>query len=167
MDIVSDFGVAAPFEDVWRILTNVPEVAQCVPGAEITEMIDDRHFKGTVKIKLGAIQVGYRGEVEIDVAESEHAIVLHAKGQEVRGSGGASATVTTKISNPETDVTRVDIVSDVDVSGRVAQFGRGIMQDVANRQVRQFAACLEEKLAPDRKRLPWWTSPTKTRGHPN
>jgi carbon monoxide dehydrogenase subunit G len=127
-------------------MLNAQEVAPCVPGAELTETVDDTHYRGTVKFKLGAVQMTYRGELEMQADETARRIVLHARGMETRGSGGASGTFTTVLTSGEGGGTSVDIHSHVDVTGRVAQFGRSIMQDVANRLIRDFAACLETKL---------------------
>jgi carbon monoxide dehydrogenase subunit G len=142
----NSFSVDAPLETVWTFMLNAQEVAPCVPGAQITEVIDDTHYKGTVKIKLGAVQMTYRGELQMEPNEAERVIVLRARGTEARGSGGASGTFTTTLTPAEGGGTTVDIRTDVDVTGRVAQFGRGLMQDVANRLIREFAQCLERKI---------------------
>ena len=118
----------------------------CVPGAEITEEIGDTQFRGTVKVKLGAVQVVYRGELEIQADESTRTITLNGKGTELRGSGGAKGSATVTLVEQGEGMTQVTVQSHVDVTGRVAQFGRGIMQDVANRLMNEFAGCLEQKL---------------------
>jgi carbon monoxide dehydrogenase subunit G len=145
MEFTNTFDIDAPLERVWVFMLNAQEVAPCVPGAAITEIVDDSHYKGTVKVKLGAVQVAYRGELELQPNESARTIVLKAKGTEQRGSGGASALVTTTLTETG-DGTHVDIHSQIDVTGKVATFGRGIMQDVANKLIREFSACLEKKL---------------------
>jgi carbon monoxide dehydrogenase subunit G len=145
MEFTNTFSVNAPLDDVWALLMVPEEVTGCVPGAAITEKIDDRHFKGTVKVKLGAVQVSYKGEMEMQPDAASHTIVLSGKGSELRGSGGASGSMTVTLT-PEGEGTSVQIESRVDVSGKVATFGRGIMQDVANRLTKQFAACLASKL---------------------
>lgn len=146
MDFSNEFSVTAPLSLVWSFLLNAQEVAPCVPGAQITEIVDETHFKGTVKVKLGAVQMTYRGELHVEPDEEARTIVLHAKGTETRGSGGAAGTSTARLTELENGETHVEIVSQVDVSGRVAQFGRGIMQDVANRIMKEFSACLEAKI---------------------
>ena len=145
MDFTNTFTVNAPLDQVWALLMQPEEVTGCVPGAAITEKIDDRHFKGTVKVKLGAVQVTYRGEMEMQPDEPAHTIVLTGKGTEARGSGGASGGMTVALSAAG-NATEVKIDSQVDVTGKVATFGRGIMQDVANRLTKQFAGCLAAKL---------------------
>ncbi len=146
MEFTNSFTVQAPLTEVWTFMLDAQEVAPCVPGAQITETIDERHYKGTVKVKLGAVQMNYRGEMELDPDEAARRIILRAKGSELRGSGGASGTVTTFLVERPDGGTEVNIHSQIDVTGRVAQFGRGIMQDVANRLIREFAQCLEQKI---------------------
>ncbi len=146
MEFTNSFTVQAPLTEVWTFMLDAQEVAPCVPGAQITETIDEQHYKGTVKVKLGAVQMNYRGEMELDPDEAARRIILRAKGSELRGSGGASGTVTTFLVEGPDGGTEVNIHSQIDVTGRVAQFGRGIMQDVANRLIREFAQCLEQKI---------------------
>lgn len=146
MEFTNNFSVPASLPLVWELLISAQEVAPCVPGAQITDQIDERRYKGTVKIKLGAVQMTYRGELEMEPDENSHVITLRAKGTEARGSGGVSGTVTTTLAESGNGMTNVSIHSRIDVTGRVAQFGRGIMQDVANRLIKDFAACLEQKI---------------------
>lgn len=146
MDFTNEFDVPAPLPLVWDFMLDAQEVAPCVPGAQITEVIDETHYRGTVKVKLGAVQVTYRGELELRADKAQRTIILQGRGSEARGSGGASGTFTTTMSEGEGGLTHVHIASHVDVTGRVAQFGRGIMQDVANRLIKEFASCLEAKI---------------------
>lgn len=164
MEFTNTFTVSAPMDRVWSVLTNAEEVAPCVPGAQITEMVDANHFKGTVKVKLGAVQMTYRGQMELTPDEAAHSLVLQGKGTEARGSGGASGKVTVRLTETGDGSTQVEMVSQVDVTGRVATFGRGIMQDVANRLIKEFAQCIEQKLqVPDQaestETLPSTTGP--------
>lgn len=145
MDFTNSFSVKAPFDQVWHILQDVHAVAPCVPGTSITEEIDPTHFRGTIKVKLGPIQMSFRGDLEMTPDDANHTIVIRARGSELRGVGGASGTITTRLT-PEDGATHVEIDSRIDVSGRIAQFGRGIIQDVAGRNIKAFAACLEQKL---------------------
>jgi carbon monoxide dehydrogenase subunit G len=146
MDFTNSFTASAPLTTVWEFMLNAREVAPCVPGAQITEEVDATHYKGTIKVKLGAVQMSYRGELEMQPDEATHTIVLSGKGSEARGSGGAAGTMTVSLS-PDEKGTQVTVNSQVDVTGRVATFGRGIMQDVANRLTKQFASCLADKLS--------------------
>jgi carbon monoxide dehydrogenase subunit G len=147
MEFDNSFTVNAPLQRVWDFLLNVREVAPCMPGAELTEVVSDTEYKGTVKIKLGAVQMAYKGTVTISkVDEESHTVVLVASGRETRGTGNASSTTTSHLVDDGAARTVVDLHSQVDVSGRVAQFGRGIMQDVASRLIGEFARNLEAKL---------------------
>lgn len=146
MDFTNTFTVNAGLKDVWRFMLDVEQVAPCVPGASITEVVDSTHYKGTIKVKLGAVQLSYRGEIGMVPEEQTRTITLRAKGTESRGQGNVSGVVVITMSATESGGSRVDIESHVDVTGRVAQFGRGIMQDVSNRLIRDFARCLEQRL---------------------
>lgn len=146
MEFDNHFTVSAPPDTVYRFMLNAREVAPCVPGAQITEEIDEHHFKGTAKVKVGPVQMTYRGELEMQPDAAERTIVLRARGTEARGGGGASGTVTTQIKGSPSGGTDVEIHSQIDVSGRAAQFGRGLMQDVATKLIKEFAQCLEAKL---------------------
>lgn len=147
MEFDNSFTVNAPLQRVWDFLLNVQEVAPCMPGAEITESVSDTEYKGIVKIKLGAVQMSYKGTATISqIDEATHTVVLVATGRETRGTGNASSTTTSHLEAEGADRTVVTLNSQVDVSGRVAQFGRGIMQDVASRLIGEFARNLEAKL---------------------
>lgn len=147
MEFENSFTVNAPIQRVWDFLLNVPEIAPCMPGAELTEVVSDTEYKGTVKVKLGAVQMSYRGTAVIkEVDEQARKIVLSASGREARGTGSASSVTTSQLVEEGPNRTTVNLRSDVNVTGRVAQFGRGIMQDVASRLIGEFAHCLEQKL---------------------
>ncbi len=147
MEFDNSFTVNAPLQVVWDFLLNVQEVAPCMPGAELTEVVSDTEYKGTVKIKLGAVQMSYKGTATISkIDEATHTVVLVASGRETRGTGNASSTTTSHLEEEGPSRTVVHLNSQVDVSGRVAQFGRGIMQDVASRLIGEFARNLEAKL---------------------
>jgi len=145
MDFFNTFSVRAPQQAVWEFLLDVYEVAPCVSGAEILEELGADHYKGAVTVKLGPAQVSYRGELQVERDSDGRAITLRAKGAGLRGMGRATATIIARLSENDGE-TRVDVNSQVDVAGRVAQFGRGIIKDVATRQNTRFAACLESKL---------------------
>lgn len=153
MEFDNTFSVQAPPDRVYTFMLNAREVAPCVPGAQITEEIDEHHFKGSARVKVGPVQMTYRGELEMQPNEAEHVIVLKARGTEARGGGGASGTVTTRISPSDSGGSDVAIHSQIDVSGRAAQFGRGLMQDVATKLIKEFAQCLEAKLEAQEEEL--------------
>ena len=147
MIITTSFQVDAPLDIVWRHLLDVPAIAPCVPGAQLTSVIDDRTYAGKIQVKLGPIAVDYKGQVKIDaIDEVAHTVNLKADGVESRGRGGAAATVHSEM-HADGGRTVVTMQSDVAVSGLVAQFGRlAIMQDVSQQLAQQFASCLEQQL---------------------
>ena len=146
MLIENTFDVSAPIGQVWSYLLDVEKVVPCMPGAELTETIDERNWKGKVTIKLGPVSLAFAGKVTMEeLDEAAHRAVLKASGMEQRGKGAASATITSTLEqSPEG--TRVQIVQDLRVSGQAAQFSRGMMQDVSNRLTREFADCLQANM---------------------
>jgi carbon monoxide dehydrogenase subunit G len=145
--ITTKFELGAPVETAWAYLLDVQKIAHCVPGASLTEVIDDRTYEGKIEVKLGPISVGYKGRVAIEsVDEAAHTVHLKASGAETRGRGGASANVTARL-EPSATGTSVVMDTDLAVSGVVAQFGRtGIMQEVAQRLAKRFAGCVDQEL---------------------
>jgi len=145
--VTTTFKVAAPIDAVWRYMLDVQKMAPCVPGAELTEVIDDKTYAGKIGVKLGPIEVAYRGRVFLDeVDEPTHTAKLRAEGQESKGRGGATARVKAEM-HQEGAETVVTMESDIGVTGLVAQFGRSsIMQDISQRMAQRFADCLEREI---------------------
>jgi carbon monoxide dehydrogenase subunit G len=142
------FDVPVPVDTAWRVLLDIERVAPCMPGATLTSHEGD-DFAGTVKVKLGPVNLTYKGKgrfVEID--EAAHRVVVTASGADSRGAGTAAAKVTAALV-PVEEHTRVEVVTDLDITGKAAQFGRGLIGDVSGRLVGQFADCLAGKLAED------------------
>jgi uncharacterized protein len=147
MKLEHAFDVAAPVEVVWELLLDLERVAPCLPGGEVTEKVDERAYKANVKVKLGPMQMTYRGDITItDVDESARRAVMAAKATEARGQGTARATITTSLAARDGG-THGEVVTDLQLTGRVAQMGRGIVEDVSNRLMGQFASCLSERAA--------------------
>jgi carbon monoxide dehydrogenase subunit G len=148
MRLEQTFEVAAPLEQVWAALNDLERVAPCLPGAAITSHDEDGTYHGTFTVKLGPMTAAYHGTIKIDdVDEAAHRATLKARGTDKRGQGGANATIVNTLSEREGG-TRVEAVTDFSITGRLAQFGRGgIMQDVSNRLLRDFATCLSTRLA--------------------
>jgi carbon monoxide dehydrogenase subunit G len=148
MELAHEFTVNTPIDRAWAVLTDVERIAPCMPGAELTE-VDGDTYHGLVKVKVGPITAQYKGTasfVEKDAAA--HRAVLKAAGRDARGQGNASATVTA-VMTEQGDETRVAITTNMTVSGRVAQFGRGVMADVTAKLLQQFVDNLEaDVLAP-------------------
>jgi carbon monoxide dehydrogenase subunit G len=146
MLIENSFDVSAPIDHVWSYLQDIEKVVPCMPGAELTETIDESNWKGKVTIKLGPVSMAFAGKVTMeDLDEAGHRAVLKASGMEQRGKGAASATITSTLEQTP-EGTRVQIVQDLKVSGQAAQFSRGMMQDVSNKLTQQFADCLQENM---------------------
>ncbi len=142
MELVHEFTVAVPVEQAWDVLTDVARIAPCMPGAELTE-VDGGTYHGQVKIKVGPITAQYKGTASFaEKDEAARRVVLKASGRDTRGQGTALATVTAAMAE-EAGSTTVSIVTDLSVSGRVAQFGRGVMADVSARLLEQFVHNLE------------------------
>ncbi|KRB45959.1 SRPBCC family protein [Terrabacter sp. Root181] len=145
MDLTHSFTVPTSVDDAWALFMDLERVGGCFPGATVTEVTDDG-FSGTVKVKLGPIALVYSGSgsfVERD--DATHHAVIEAKGKDKRGNGTAGATVTITLS-PDGDGTRADVVTDLAVTGKPAQFGRGVMQDVSDKLLGAFVACIEKQL---------------------
>jgi uncharacterized protein len=143
MQLENSFSVAAPPERVFGYLLDVNKVAGCVPGAELSEVVDPTTFKGKVKIKVGPITVAYNGTARIvERDDGARTATLEAEGRETTGPGSARAKALMSVTASEGGSV-VKIVTDYNVAGRVAQFGRGVMEDVSRRLVGEMAACIK------------------------
>jgi uncharacterized protein len=146
MQLENKFTIAAPIEDAWAAMNNPETVAPCFPGAALTEYTGDS-FTGTVKVKLGPISLTYKGKgTYIERDEANHKVVIDASGRDSRGNGTAKAMVTGSMKADGPDKTEVTMVTDMTITGRPAQFGRGVISDVADKIIGQFASCLADKL---------------------
>jgi uncharacterized protein len=157
--IENSFEVDAPIDRVWSYLLDVERVVPCMPGAELTETIDDHSWKGRVKIRLGPVSLAFNGKVSIEEQDdAAHRVVLKGSGMEQRGKGAASATVTSTLEAVD-GKTRVNVVQDLKVQGQAAQFSRGMMQDVTSKLTQQFADCLQANIGAE-EHPPAATEPT-------
>jgi carbon monoxide dehydrogenase subunit G len=149
MKLEQSFDVQAPVEEVWAALIDVERVAPCLPGAEITEASADGSYAGVFTIKVGPATAVYNGTLKMDqLDEASRVATMHASGTDKRGQGGAKASIVSRL-REDGGVTHVDVETDLTITGRLAQFGRpGIIQDVSNRLMGQFASCLQASLAP-------------------
>ena len=146
MQLDHEFTVPVPVDRAWPVLLDINRIAPCMPGATITT-VDGEEFEGTVKVKVGPITVTYGGTATfLEVDETERRAVLEARGKETRGSGTASARVTAQL-HDEGEKTRVTVSTDLSITGKPAQFGRGVMADVGAKLLGQFADCLSGTLA--------------------
>jgi carbon monoxide dehydrogenase subunit G len=148
MKLEQSFEVGAPVEQVWEALIDLEKVAPCLPGAAITGHDDDGTYHGSFQVKLGPTSANYRGTVRIESADATtRTATLAARGSDKRGQGGASATIVNTLHEVEGG-TRVDAVTDFTITGRLASFGRGgMIKDISNRLLRDFATCLQQRLA--------------------
>ena len=143
MELNNDFEVNAPIEKAWAVLTDVEKIAPCLPGAQLQEVEGDE-YRGIVKVKVGPITAQYKGAATfIEKDDANHRAVLKADGRDTRGAGNASAMITAQM-QAVGDRTRVSVSTDLTVTGKVAQFGRGVMADVSAKLMTQFADNLEQ-----------------------
>jgi uncharacterized protein len=146
MDLRHEFTVPASIDQTWSAFDDIESVAVCFPGAKVTAVEGDT-FTGTVKVKLGPIALIYNGTgTFVEKDESAHRMVIDAKGKDKRGNGTAGAHVTATMTEQGTS-THVEVLTDLNITGKPAQFGRGVMEDVSNKLLGQFTACLEQKVA--------------------
>ena len=146
MQIENSFAVGAPPDRVYQFLLDVNQVVGCMPGAELSEVVDPTTFKGKVKIKVGPITVAYNGTAKIaERDEAARKATLQAEGRETTGPGSARATANMSVEEAEGG-SLVRIATDFTVAGRVAQFGRGVMEDVSRRLIGQMADCIKTRL---------------------
>ena len=145
MELNNEFRVAVPAATTWQVLTDVERVAPCIPGAQLLS-VDGDDFTGAVKVKVGPITVSYKGDASFqEKDEAAQRVVIKASGKETRGSGNAAALVTAVLKD-EGDATHVVITTDLTISGKAAQFGRGVLADVSTNLIGQFARNLEAEL---------------------
>jgi carbon monoxide dehydrogenase subunit G len=145
MELHHEFTVPVPVDDAWRTLLDIEGVAPCMPGATVEEY-DGKTVTGSVKVKVGPITVTYKGTAVFEEQdETAHRMVLIASGRETRGQGTARATVTGTLAERD-GATAVSVRTDLTVTGRPAQFGRGMMTDVGDQLIDRFAQCLSERM---------------------
>jgi carbon monoxide dehydrogenase subunit G len=148
MEIRNNFEVPLAPVEAWKLLMNIPAIVPCMPGAELVEMVDDRTFKGKVSVKLGPVVLTFNGIAQFEqLDETAYTARAKAQGSDTKGRGGANATVTFGLT-PAGGGSRVDVVTDVALSGSVAQYGRGagIIQGVATQLINQFAGNLRKMI---------------------
>lgn len=149
MKLEHSFDVEAPLDRVWETLIDVERVAPCLPGAEITEAGEDGVYEGTFTVKLGPTTAAYAGKLELtEVDEAGHRVTMRASGRDKRGQGSARATIESAM-RASGETTQVAVTTDFSLTGRLARFGRGgMIEDVSNRLVGEFVACLKRSIEP-------------------
>jgi carbon monoxide dehydrogenase subunit G len=148
MLIENEFTVAAPLDFTWNYMLDVEKIAPCMPGAELTEVIDDRNWKGKLNMKFGPVSMSFAGTVAMESRDdSAHRVVLHAKGMEQRGKGAANATVTSWMEQAaDPGQTLVKMQADMTLTGAAAQMSRGLIPEISKRLTQQFADCLQSSM---------------------
>ena len=149
MRIENEFTVAAPGDALWAHLLDVEKIAPCMPGAELTETIDDRTWKGTVRARFGPVSMSFAGTVSMEERDdAAHRVVLKARGMEQKGKGAANASVTSWL-EPAADPgsTTVKMQADITLTGAAAQMSRGLLPEISKKLTQQFADCLQAGMA--------------------
>jgi carbon monoxide dehydrogenase subunit G len=169
LPIEKSFVVKAPAAAVWDFLTDPYRVARCLPGAAVTEKIDEQSYAGTITVKVGPVTASYRGKMRferLDAAAGEAEIV--ASGQETRGKGGADMRMKSRVTARQPDETEVSVVSDVNVVGVLAQLGRGMIQDVSDQLFQKFSDAMRRELeAPPAPATPATAAPAPAPAPPS
>ena len=148
MRIENSFTVAAPLERAWEILIDVPRIAPCMPGAEITETIDARHFKGRAQVRVGPVALAFQGEASIEELDAAgRRARVKARGSDTKGRGGAEAELVFRLV-PEGDASKVEVATEFQLTGTVAQYGRaqGLIKEIAAQLTKEFAANLARQI---------------------
>ena len=147
MELNHSFMVPVGADTAFEVLTDIERIAPCMPGASV-DSVDGDEFTGSVKVKVGPMQVTYRGKAKYaEVDRDNHSAVIEARAQETRGSGTANATISARLDEKGEEETEVIVVSNLSITGRPAQFGRGVMNEVGSKLLNQFADCLSTKLS--------------------
>ena len=153
MKITNSFTVDVPIDEAWVLLTDLEGIAPCLPGAKLTG-VEDEVYSGGIKIKVGPVTSEYKGSAEfVERDEVHYKCVINGKGRDTRGAGNAQALITAQMVAEGAEKTRIDIVTDLKVSGKVAQFGRGVMQDVSTKLLGHRRLSREEDRRNERTRV--------------
>jgi carbon monoxide dehydrogenase subunit G len=153
MEFSNEFRVSLPVEPAWELFNDVERLAPCMPGAQLTEVDGDR-FLGTVKVRVGPVTVQYKGVASFEERDAEKRTVrLRASGRDTRGQGNADAHITVELAK-DGDGTRVSVATRLSITGKAAQFGKGVMEDISRKLLAQFVASLEEQLAAEQTTAP-------------
>src|SRR5215831_6443565 len=145
MELTNEFRVGVSVPETWKVLTDVERIAPMLPGAQLQE-VEGEEYRGIVKVKVGPITAQYKGQATfVERDEAAGRVVLKASGRDTRGQGNANALITATMT-PEGDATRVSVVTDLTITGKVAQFGRGVLAEVSSKLIGQFVDTLQADL---------------------
>jgi carbon monoxide dehydrogenase subunit G len=166
MQLEHSFTVPVGIDDAWKTLLDIEQVAPCMPGAAL-ETVDGDSFTGLVKVKLGPISLTYKGKASfIEKDEAAHRATIDAQGKDSRGNGTAAAKVTATLTSAGATTTKVDVLTDLNITGKPAQFGRGVMVDVGNKLIGQFADNLSAQLSESSSAAPAAEAPAPAKRAP-
>ena len=147
MLITNEFEVAEPVDQVWQFFQNIPQVAACLPGAQLTDDLGDDKYKGTVAVRMGPVRLRFAGIADItERDEAAKRLIVHASGADEKGRGQASMVVTATLARTNRGTTKVDVVQDLQLAGAAAQYGRGMISDVSAILMRDFAANMQGRI---------------------
>lgn len=145
--ITEAFEVRAPIDEVWSFMMDPHRVVVCMPGAKLEEVVDERTFVGLITVKIGPVNARYSGRVRFtEVDEAAHTMKMQAEGREMKGGGMARASMTSTLRKVDAAVTEVVADASVDITGRIAQFGQGMVKDISHELFLQFVECAKVKL---------------------
>jgi uncharacterized protein len=145
--IAERFEVQAPVERVWKYLIDPASVVQCLPGAELLESQDDRNFTGAIKVKVGPLSMSYKGKGTFtEVNDETHTVRMVGEAREVGGSGSTKVTMVSVVTALDGGGSAVSVDADINLVGRIVQFGRGMIEEVSRQMFRQFATCMKARL---------------------
>ena len=149
MELVNEFTVNRPIDEAWAVLTDIERIAPCLPGAQLQE-IEGEHYRGVVKVKVGPISAALKGEAHfVERDDANHRAVLKGDGRDTKGNGNASALITATLQQVDATSAKCVVHTDLNMTGKVAQFGRGALGDISSKLMQQFAKNLDEMLAKD------------------
>lgn len=141
------FEVKAPVERVWNYLIDPKRVVQCLPGAELLEQQDERTFLGAIKVKVGPLSMSYKGQAKFtDINEETHQVRMVGDAREVGGSGSTKVSMLSTVSPLDGGGCEVVVSADIDLVGKIVQFGRGMIEEVSRQMFRQFSTCVRQQL---------------------
>jgi carbon monoxide dehydrogenase subunit G len=147
MDLHHEFTVNVPIDEAWRVLTDLERIAPCLPGAQLTE-VEGETYRGQVKIKVGPILAQFKGQASfVSRDDAAHTATLKGEGRDTTGKGNASAMITAELTAVDSNSTRCVVNTDLSISGKVAQFGRGALADVSDKLLAQFVENLNQLIA--------------------
>lgn len=149
MELVNEFTVKRPIDQTWATLTDVPTIAPCLPGAAL-ESVNGDTYSGVVKLKVGPILANFKGDASfVEKNDTTHRAVLNAAGRDTGNKGNAAAVITAQLESVDANTTKVVVSTDLKITGKFAQFGRGAMQEISNKLLAEFVSNLEKLTTAD------------------